>query len=1555
MNGFTLLKRGECVICNGARKDCRKSNDSGMVFCRESSANPFGYIFRGLDRWGFGLWQPTGDAEAFVEKSKEEWQREQEQRRIENERRRQQQIASQLPAVDRDKYYQKILNQLPLTPDSLASLEARGFAPEQIKADGYKSVNQWERVNDNFPSNLPGVLSSGSLNSQPGIIFPVRDVGNRIAALSIRLTDGSNGRYRWLTSATRKNPDGATPHLNGELPLSVFEPEENRGDAIWLSEGVGIKPSLARYRLGVPVVGASSGLFSGSPDTCKFTLEKLLAKYQTQKLIIAPDAGDIQNKHVCQRWAGEFEFLRSLGYRIEIAWWNQINKDDADIDELNDLSVISFINPEKFLSWAERGEIGKSASAETSPKLPQKQSTQNQPTSKDKSHKPGKTLSSKTAQESLLSPQSTISGILNPPLTASFPIQSLKDGISKVLPIPKSVESCWTTEKAPREERRWFERVLKRVKKVFSKNDSKSKLPRLGFKCFEVDNPEFEEKIRQVQRKLRSLSYEADIELSQRYLPNELVNQLPKSGLIGIKAPKGCGKSVLLKKIIALAKKQGIPVLSITPRIALGREQAIKWEITWIDDYGVLQTRAGDTTSQIQEVAEKRAKAREKLAELEAIKHNQLNLLGESEKETLEQQKTDLRIEIERFGEEIENINSASVRTLALCWDSLWRTKDRDFKEALIIIDEAELGFQHFISGSTCKRNRPQLLQVFKTKLIECLMSGGRVILSDADLTDLPINYVREILPIPIKPFVVINDYIGDETRWIVDLRTGSRGNTLTDIIQVTGDGKYLAITTDSQAEAQALERRILKEFPDEFCAFLDSDGNITDKAQARKKALIVRIDRTTTESEAGKKFIQKPNEQILHWQPRILIYTPSMGVGVSIDESTQRWDEEWEEMVPYFDAVYGLFFGVIEPSQCRQQLARVRANVPRIVWCKEANKALEGCSSFFPDEVKRQTLKYNHSALNILDIAKGIAGYEADDEEIREAMLQLLTEAWDKDSRCWKEPSIDLASAFKARENYGKWNLANLLREELQDEGHTVISLKGIKTDEVGVMAEIKDDQKMEEATLIAESPLMPVEEAREVINKLDETKERYRSAQKSLLQEELPEVKLTPAFIKKAVIDDRRRWLNQQKLFWYLTNDEALKQTDTDHWLGSLKRFAQGIPFMRDVRSRSPKVDALRKSGVFEFINLEDCEAIYESDTPEAQKFLKRCLKHKDLLQTALNVLVTKKSSPIGLANRILGKVGLMLEKFTRSHKDKRWRLAADLVNDPDRRNVLKAFGLRWQMSQEEAQKNEAEKQAQTNTQQATQPGGQSADLYIYKSDFPPQDLEVSQGGYEQSQAGGEVTAAAVCSEPQKSPQIQSQEALEVGGQSADYINQNMSSPPHIDEVSQGVGEPLAVVPAKRQNPIEELVETLPYCDTIQTFAAVVGGYSYEAVEAAIALQDTQHRRQELELMWEVVADVRLLQSVTDWSQVTIPQERLDEAWKLLDATEQNRLHALCQTAQQPVERQWGITRVQAEMGGSFEWVRGGFVRVAYAAADFVKLITGEFVSYRELRVLQ
>jgi hypothetical protein len=130
-------------------------------------------------------------------------------------------------------------------------------------------------------------------------------------------------------------------------------------------------------------------------------------------------------------------------------------------------------------------------------------------------------------------------------------------------------------------------------------------------------------------------------------------------------------------------------------------------------------------------------------------------------------------------------------------------------------------------------------------------------------------------------------------------------------------------------------------------------------------------------------------------------------------------------------------------------------------------------------------------------------------------------------------------------------------------------------------------------------------------------------------------------------------------------------------------VRKFVDGNSFIPDIRSFTPKVQAIRESGVFDFVSLEDCDRIYEGHTQQAQAFLNQALKAKDLLQVGLGITVTRKSEPIALANRILSKAGWGLEKVTRSKKDKRYRLATALVNDPDRRAVLQALDLKWQIA--------------------------------------------------------------------------------------------------------------------------------------------------------------------------------------------------------------------------------------------------------------------------------
>ena len=346
MSGWKRLGH-DCPICNGDRKhkDCRQSIESGLVFCHDDKANPSGWTFRGFDKYGFGIWQDEADAKTFLEKSKEERQQERLERQQQQRQRKQAQMAAQMPVGERDRWNRELIELLPLTEGDRTNLEARGFEPKQIEAGSYRSIEQWQAIPGSFPANFPGRTSQGNLAAKlPGILCPVPNVEKQVVGFQIRRHDDSEGRYGWLSSKA------APVHVDGELPLGVYQPEQLQGQAIWLTDSPAIKSCLTSQLLSVPVVGATNGNFHGSPELTRHTLSVLSERYQTTHLILALDAGDVKNRAVCQRWQQQYKFLTDLGYSVWFAWWGQVEKAACDIDELNpaQLKKIECISLEDF-------------------------------------------------------------------------------------------------------------------------------------------------------------------------------------------------------------------------------------------------------------------------------------------------------------------------------------------------------------------------------------------------------------------------------------------------------------------------------------------------------------------------------------------------------------------------------------------------------------------------------------------------------------------------------------------------------------------------------------------------------------------------------------------------------------------------------------------------------------------------------------------------------------------------------------------------------------------------------------------------------------------------------------------------------------------------------------------------------------------------------------------------------------------------------------------------------------------------------------------------------
>ncbi|NEQ21636.1 MAG: DEAD/DEAH box helicase family protein, partial [Microcoleus sp. SIO2G3] len=540
MSNWKRLKH-DCPICNGQRKhkDCRQSLSSGLVFCHDDTANPTGWIFRKHDSNGFGIWQHEAGATAYTEQAQIDREQARQARQAQKQAQRQAQIAAQLPAVERDRWNRNLIQSLPLSAIDRTHLVDRGFLPEWIEADGYRTVEPWQALPTSFPLNFPGRSLRDSLAVQSiGIVCPIPNVDGQIVGFQVRQRDGSNGRYRWVSC------QNAPVHLDGEMPIGVYVPIEGvQGDAVWLVDSPAIKASLARYRLNAPVIGATNGSFSSSSQNTTHTLATLFDRHPSVKrLVFVPDAGDVKNQSVMQRWQSQFEFCAKLGYEVAIAWWGQISKEECDIDELppEQFGQICYLSFAEFAAIAiEHGGLDPSA----------------EPTS-------------------------------------------------------------------------------------------------------------YQQRVDRAQRYLNTLALTPDLELDCEFLPDELWQKLPLTGIVSLLSRKGSGKSkAMLKPAIAHYVQQGKRVLSVTPRVVLGLEQCEKFsgldfEMRWIDTLGSTQ--------------------------------------------------------------EAQSQQPAG----SCCWDSFWRIADQHWD--VLILDEARLGLKHLATANTAvKARRPQILKMLAQLVGRVLAKGG--------------------------------------------------------------------------------------------------------------------------------------------------------------------------------------------------------------------------------------------------------------------------------------------------------------------------------------------------------------------------------------------------------------------------------------------------------------------------------------------------------------------------------------------------------------------------------------------------------------------------------------------------------------------------------------------------------------------------------------------------------------------------------------------------------------------------------------------------------------
>lgn len=338
-------------------------------------------------------------------------------------------------------------------------------------------------------------------------------------------------------------------------------------------------------------------------------------------------------------------------------------------------------------------------------------------------------------------------------------------------------------------------------------------------------------------------------------------------------------------------------------------------------------------------------------------------------------------------------INGAAYTwRIGLCVDSLLSIDPAKFYGCDLILDECVQVVRHLLTSATCARDgkRPALLN----RLHDCMRNARRVIAADADLDNATLHYLKELRGDNSPVFLVRNDYQteGYNVR-LLDCsdRTAIIADLLKDV-ESLNSGKVLYVCTDNKAASNTIAQRIAAIAPEKRILLINSD---------------------TSSGECEREFIQTPDLVLQRNEYDIIICSPSVATGVSIE--TQG----------IFAKVYGIFTGAAgTDADHAQSLIRVRdLAVERVVWCAKRGSNFSRVSrSTNPLELKNHLQQRTSATIQLIR------------SSLREDITGVAS-AYDWQS----DPHANLFSHVEAERNFSALNLRNALLVRLRAEGHKV------------------------------------------------------------------------------------------------------------------------------------------------------------------------------------------------------------------------------------------------------------------------------------------------------------------------------------------------------------------------------------------------------------------------------------------------------------------------------------------------------------------------------------
>jgi hypothetical protein len=535
-----------------------------------------------------------------------------------------------------------------------------------------------------------------------------------------------------------------------------------------------------------------------------------------------------------------------------------------------------------------------------------------------------------------------------------------------------------------------------------------------------------------------------------------------------------------------------------------------------------------------------------------------------------------------------------SLFGMVTTWDSLHKINPDDWKDCEIILDEAEQSVWHLLNSTTDIENyRVDTIAMFTQLLQEC----DHTWLLDADLTNTAIEFTSgQVNRQDFEPYIVLNSYLFEDP-WNI---TNYSGNAPTGLQQklfdYLGNRKKCLLHLDSQKRKGKysgvnIERMVNKQYPHLKTLLIDSHTVQNPDHPAYR----ILTDANICDRLSGYDLV---------------IATPTIETGVSIDAKG------------LFDAVFGIFSGVVSADSVRQALARYREPVERHIWANTYSRI-----SGNPDYKQALTRQSKATRAHTRELQDADLGHI----DVNPFPVALTT--WAK---------------MQARVKADALRFRDAIIDGLKADGHIVQLADDIDKAESKKLLEIatanRDESYSEECEEIANQVTIDDARAKQIADSKKRTDDHKDQLRKYKLINSYG-VDVTPELVR---LDDEGLYKKLRLLYFLTDGKEYLKPRDKAKLSNLLNSKGQLWQPTANKSLLQGQINLLKKLDILNVLMQPDRE--YRGADADLVKFKKRVIRHRYELKTMFGIDINTAASAIVIANQLLSILGLKLDQVDR-----------------------------------------------------------------------------------------------------------------------------------------------------------------------------------------------------------------------------------------------------------------------------------------------------------------